>query len=115
LSVGTTLPTQAAGRLTVLPTGETTVEETESAEEANAASVVAAALIAMRFGYDAAFNEGVNQASTGGLTWSDWQGAKGWRIYYAANTIGLLGTAGYLGFRHGFTKECWSHYSCYAH
>ena len=61
------------------------------------------------------YEEPVNQASTGGLTWSDWQGAKGWAIYVAANSAGLLGTAGYLGFRHGFTKECWSHYSCYAH
>ena len=68
----------------------------------------------MKFGYDTAYDEGVNQARTGGLTWSEWQGAKGWAIYAAANSVGLLGTAGYLGFRHGFTDECWSHYSCYA-
>lgn len=115
LSVGTILPTQAAGRLTVVPTGETTVDETESVEAANVAGVVAAAILAMRFGYDAAYNEGVNQARTGSLTWSEWQGTKGWAIYFAANSVGLLGTAGYLGFRHGFTNECWSHYSCYAH
>ena len=65
LSAGTVLPTQAAGRLTVAPTGETAVEETESTE--------------------------------------------------AANAVGLLGTSGYIGFRHGFTHECWSHYYCYAH
>ena len=115
MSVGTTLPTQAAGQLTVVPTGETTIDETESVEAANAAGVVTAALIAMRFGYDAAFNEGVNQASTGGLTWSDWQGAKGWAIYVAANSAGLLGTSGYIGFRQGFTHECWAHNYCYAH
>ena len=115
LSVGTILPTQAAGRLTVAPTAETTAEETESVEAANAAGAVAAAILAMRFGYDAAYREGVNQARTGGLTWSEWQGTKGWNIFYAANTVGLLGTAGYLGFRQGFTDECWSRYSCYAH
>ena len=69
----------------------------------------------MKLGYYAAYNEGENQARTGGLTWSEWQGAKGWRIYYAANAVGLLGTAGYLGFRQGFTDECWSDYSCYAY
>ena len=111
LSVGTILPTQAAGRLTVAPTAETAVEETESTEVAPA---VAAAILAMRFGYDAAYAEGVNQARTGGLTWSEWQGSKGWAIYFAANSAGLLGTAGYVGFRHGFTNECWSRYSCYA-
>ena len=115
LSAGAILPTQAAGRLTVAPTGETAVEETESAEAVPVAAVVAAAIEAMRLGYDAAYHEGENQARTGGLTWSEWQGAKGWRIYYAANAIGLLGTAGYLGFRNGFTHECWSRYSCYAH
>ena len=114
LSVGTTLPAQAAGRLTVVPTGETTVEETESAEAVPVVAVVTAAILAMRFGYDAAYAEGVNQARTGGLTWSEWQGSKGWAIYFAANSAGLLGTAGYLGFRHGFTDECWSRYSCYA-
>ncbi len=113
LSVGTILPTQAAGRLTVVPTGETTAEETESTEGAPA--VVIAAITAMKFGYDTAYDEGVHQARTGGLTWSEWQGTKGWTIYAAANSVGLLGTAGYLGFRHGFTNECWSHYSCYAH
>ena len=111
LSVGTILPTQAAGRLTVAPTAETTVEETESTEVVPA---VAAAITAMKLGYYVAYHEGENQARTGGLTWSEWQGAKGWRIYYAANAVGLLGTAGYLGFRQGFTDECWSHYSCYA-
>lgn len=113
LSVGTILPTQAAGRLTVAPTAETTAEETESTEGAPA--VVIAAVTAMKFGYDTAHGEGVHQALTGGLTWSEWQGTKGWAIYAAANSVGLLGTAGYLGFRHGFTDECWSHYSCYAH
>ena len=92
-----------------------TVDETESVEAANAAVVVAAALIAMRFGYDAAFNEGVNQVRTGGLTWSDWQGAKGWAIYVAANSAGLLGTSGYIGFRQGFTHECWAHNYCHTH
>ena len=115
LSVGTTLPTQAAGRLTVVPTGETTVDETESVEAAPAAAVVIAAITAMKFGYDTAYGEGVHQARTGGLTWSEWQGTKGGAIYVAANSVGLLGTSGYLGFRHGFTNECWSHYSCYAH
>lgn len=113
LSVGTILPTQAAGRLTVAPTAETTAEETESTEAAPA--VVAAAIAAMKFGYGAASDEGVNQALTGGLTWSEWQGRKGWAIFNAANAVGLLGTAGYLGFRQGFTHECWSHYYCYAH
>ena len=47
LSVGTTLPTQAASRLTAAPTGETAVEETESAE---VAPVVAAAIAAMKYG-----------------------------------------------------------------
>lgn len=112
LSVGTTLPAQAAGRLTVVPTGETTVDETESVEAAPA--VVIAAITAMKFGYDTAYGEGVHQARTGGLTWSEWQGRKGWAIFNAANTVGLLGTAGYPGFRHGFTDECWSRYSCYA-
>ena len=98
LSVGTILPTQAAGRLTVAPTAETTAEETESTEGAPA--VVIAAVTAMKFGYDTAHGEGVHQARTGGLTWSEWQGAKGWAIYAAANSVGLLGTAGYLGFRH---------------
>lgn len=112
LSVGTILPTQAAGRLTVAPTAETAVEETESTEVAPA---VAAAIAAMKFGYGAASDEGVNQALTGGLTWSEWQGRKGWAIFNAANAVGLLGTAGYLGFRQGFTHECWSHYYCYAY
>ena len=112
LSVGTILPTQASSQLTVAPLSETAIEETESTE---AAPAVAAAIAAMKLGYDAAYHEGENQARTGGLTWSEWQGAKGWRIYYAANAIGLLGTAGYLGFRNGFTHECWSRYSCYAH
>ena len=115
LSAGAVLPTQAAGRLTVAPTGETAVEETESAEAVPVVAVVAVAIEAMRLGYDAAYNEGVNQARTGGLTWSEWQGTKGWAIYFAANSVGLLGTAGYLGFRQGFTHECWSHYYCYAH
>ena len=101
LSAGAVLPTQAAGRLTVAPTDETAVEETESAEAVPVAAVVAA------------YAEGVNQASTGGLTWSEWQGTKGWSIFYAANAVGLLGTAGYVGFRQGFTHECWSRYSCY--
>ena len=69
----------------------------------------------MKFGYGAASDEGVNQALTGGLTWSEWQGRKGWAIFNAANAVGLLGTAGYLGFRQGFTHECWSHYYCYAY
>lgn len=112
LSAGAVLPTQAAGRLTVAPTGETAVEETESTE---AAPVVAAAIMAMRLGYDAGYREGENQARTGGLTWSEWQGSKGWTIYFAANAVGLLGTSGYIGFRQGFTHECWSHYYCYAH
>lgn len=112
LSVGTILPTQAAGRLTVAPTAETAVEETESTEVAPA---VVAAIAAMKFGYGAASDEGVNQALTGGLTWSEWQGRKGWAIFNAANAVGLLGTAGYLGFRQGFTHECWSHYYCYAY
>ena len=112
LSAGAVLPTQAAGRLTVVPTGETTVDETESVEAAPA--VVIAAITAMKFGYDTAYGEGVHQARTGGLTWSEWQGRKGWAIFNAANTVGLLGTAGYLGFRHGFTDECWSRYSCYS-
>ena len=115
LSAGAILPTQAAGRLTVAPAGETAVEETESAEAVPVVAVVAVAIEAMRLGYDAAYNEGVNQARTGGLTWSEWQGTKGWAIYFAANSVGLLGTAGYLGFRQGFTHECWSHYYCYAH
>ena len=114
LSAGTVLATQAASRLTVAPTGETAVEETESIEEADVLGVVAVAIEAMRLGYDAAYAEGVNQASTGGLTWSEWQGTKGWAIYFAANAVGLLGTAGYVGFRQGFTHECWSRYSCYA-
>ena len=112
LSVGTILPTQAAGRLTVAPTAETAVEETESTEVAPA---VVAAIAAMKFGYGAASDEGVHQALTGGLTWSEWQGRKGWAIFNAANAVGLLGTAGYLGFRQGFTHECWSHYYCYAY
>ena len=114
LSAGAVLPTQAASRLTVAPAGETAVEEAESAEAVPVVAVVTAAILAMRFGYDAAFAEGVNQARTGGLTWSEWQGTKGWAIYAAANSVGLLGTAGYLGFRQGFTNECWSRYSCYA-
>lgn len=113
LSVGTILPTQAAGRFTVAPTAETTVEETESTEAAPVAAVVSAAIMAMRFGYDTAYDEGVHQARTGGLTWSEWQGTTGWSIFYAANAVGLLGTAGYVGFRNGFTDECWSRYSCY--
>ena len=113
LSAGAVLPTQAAGRLTVAPTDETAVEETESAEAVPVAAVVAAAIEAMKLGYGAAYAEGVNQASTGGLTWSEWQGTKGWSIFYAANAVGLLGTAGYVGFRQGFTHECWSRYSCY--
>ena len=44
LSAGAVLPTQAAGRLTVAPTGETAVEETESAEAVPVAAVVAAAM-----------------------------------------------------------------------
>lgn len=115
LSAGAVLPTQAASRLTVAPAGETAVEETESAEAVPVAAVVAAAIAAMKFGYGAASDEGVNQALTGGLTWSEWQGRKGWAIFNAANTVGLLGTAGYLGFRQGFTHECWSHYYCYAY
>ena len=113
LSAGAVLPTQAAGRLTVAPTDETAVEETESAEAVPVAAVVAAAIEAMKLGYGAAYAEGVNQASTGGLTWSEWQGTEGWSIFYAANAVGLLGTAGYVGFRQGFTHECWSRYSCY--
>ena len=112
LSAGAVLPTQAASRLTAAPTGQTAVEETESAE---VAPVVAAAIAAMKYGYDAAYDEGQNQALTGGLTWSEWQGTKGWAIYFAANAVGLLGTSGYLGFRQGFTHECWSHYYCYAY
>ena len=114
LSAGAVLPTQAAGRLTVAPTDEAAVEETESAEAVPVAAVVAAAIEAMKLGYGAAYAEGVNQASTGGLTWSEWQGTKGWSIFNAATRVGLLGTAGYLGFRQGFTNECWSRYSCYA-
>ena len=109
LSAGTVLPTQAAGRLTVAPTGETTVEDIESAEGMQIVGQITGILA---LGYGIAFNDGVSRAKSGEVTWSMWNGPFGYALEAAANISPAL-WLGYLGWSQGFKGECRQHNYCY--
>lgn len=109
LSAGAVLPTQAAGRLTVAPTGETTIEETESTEGTQLLGEIVAVL---GLGYAIAFNDGVSRAKSGEVTWSMWNGSFGYALEAAAG-ISPAVWVGYLGWSQGFKGECRQHDYCY--
>lgn len=109
LSVGTILPTQAAGRLTVAPTAETTAEETESVE---GTQVIGDIVAILALGYLVAYNDGVSRAKSGEVTWSMWNGSFGHALMAAAS-VSPAAWLGYLGWSQGFKGECRQHNYCY--
>lgn len=109
LSAGMVLPTQAAGRLTVAPTGEAAVEEIESAE---GVQLVQDIVEILALGYLVAFNDGVSRAKSGEVTWSMWNGSFGHALEAAA-MISPAVWLGYLGWSQGFKGECRQHNYCY--
>ena len=109
LSVGTTLPTQAASRLTAAPTGETAVEDIDSAEGMQIVGEITGILA---LGYAIAHNDGISRAKSGEVTWSMWNGPFGYALQAAANISPAL-WLGYLGWSQGFKGECRQHNYCY--
>lgn len=109
LSAGMVLPTQATGRLAVAPTGETAVEDVESAE---GTQVIGDIVAVLALGYAIAFNDGVSRAKSGEVTWSMWNGSFGHALMAAASVSPAV-WLGYLGWSQGFKGECRQHSYCY--
>lgn len=109
LSAGAVFPTQAASRLTAAPTGETAVEDIESAEGMQIVGEITGILA---LGYGIALNDGISLAKSGEVTWSMWNGPFGYALQAAASISPAL-WLGYLGWSQGFKGECRQHNYCY--
>lgn len=109
LSAGMVLPTQAAGRSTIAPTGEAAVEQVESTEGTQLVGEIVAILA---LGYAVAYNDGVSRAKSGEVTWSMWNGSFGYALEAAAS-VSPAAWLGYLGWSQGFKGECRQHSYCY--
>lgn len=109
LSAGAVFPTQAASRLTAAPTGETAVEDIESAEGMQIVGEITGILA---LGYGIALNDGISRAKSGEVTWSMWNGPFGYALRAAASISPAL-WLGYLGWSQGFKGECRQHSYCY--
>lgn len=109
LSAGAVFPTQAASRLTAAPTGETAVEDIESAEGMQIVGEITGILA---LGYGIALNDGISRAKSGEVTWSMWNGPFGYALQAAASISPAL-WLGYLGWSQGFKGECRQHNYCY--
>ncbi|EFF80482.1 hypothetical protein [Schaalia odontolytica] len=109
LSAGMVLPTQAAGRSTIAPTGEAAVEQMESTE---GTQVVGEIIGILALGYAIAYNDGVSRAKSGEVTWSMWNGSFG-HVLQAAASVSPAVWLGYLGWSQGFKGECRQHSYCY--